>query len=64
MIDEKKTLKTWKAVGPSGPMETMAYTKAKAEANLRHRLAVECGLGRWKAREYDLSDLKEVRQCR
>lgn len=59
-MSKEQSMRTWRAMGPSGPMETMAYTKAKAEANLRHRLATDCGLGRWKAREYDLSDLKEV----
>ena len=55
-----KTLKTYRAQGPSGPMETIAKTRAKAEANLRYRLYAECGLTRYAARAYDLSDLKEV----
>lgn len=59
-----RTLKTWRAMGPSGPMETMAYTKAKAESNLRYRLMAEYGLSRYNAREYDLSDLEEVKPCR
>lgn len=57
---EEKTLKTWRAAGPSGPMETVAKTRAKAEANLRYRLSSECGMSRYAAKSYDLSDLKEV----
>lgn len=57
---EKKTLKTWRAMGPSGPMETVAKTKAKAEANLRYRLSSECGMSRYDAKSYDFSDLKEI----
>ena len=47
-------------MGPSGPMETVAKTRAKAEANLRYRLSSECGMTRYAARSWDLSDLKEV----
>ena len=57
---EEKTLRTWRATGPSGPMETVAKTRAKAEANLRYRLSSECGMTRYAAKSYDLSDLKEV----
>lgn len=53
-------LKTFRAYGPSGKMETMAMTKAKAEANLRYRLMKEYGFDRYKAKSYDLSDLREV----
>lgn len=58
---KEKTLKTWRTMGPSGhPMETVAKTKAKAEANLRYRLSSECGMSRYDAKSYDFSDLKEV----
>lgn len=57
---EEKTLRTWRAMGPSGPMKTVAKTRAKAEANLRYRLSSECGMTRYAARSWDLSDLKEV----
>ena len=57
---EEKTLRTWRAMGPSGLMETVAKTRAKAEANIRYRLSSECGMSRYAAKSYDLSDLKEV----
>ena len=57
---EEKTLRTWRAMGPGGPMETVVKTRAKAEANLRYRLSSECGMTRYAAKSYDLSDLKEV----
>ena len=53
-------MKKFRMTGPSGPMETMAPTKAKAWSNLRYRLACECGLGWYRASQWDHSDLHEV----
>lgn len=53
-------MEKYRAMGPSGPMETMAVSKKKAENNLRYRLQTDCGLSRFQARQYDLSDLKKV----
>ena len=55
-----KLMKTWEAMGPSGPMQTMAYTYEKAMANLRWRLHAEYGMSWFSAREYDLTDMREV----
>lgn len=46
--------------GPSGPMETVAASKAKAESNLRYRLVHECGMSWYDANRYDMSDLVAV----
>lgn len=56
----KKTYRKYAAKGPSGPMETMAVSKAKAISNLRWRLVVECHMTSYNARTYDLSDCREV----
>lgn len=48
-------------MGPSGRMETTAPTPEKAKQNFRFRLAKEYGMGWYRAREYDFSDLKEVK---
>lgn len=53
-------MKTYRVMGPSGPMETVATSPEKARANFRWRLSSECGLSRFAARDYDLSDMKEV----
>lgn len=56
------TNKIWRAKDPSGEwMETSAPSRGKAEANLRYRLTRDYGMSRYKAREYDLTDLEEVR---
>lgn len=48
----------YRMMGPSGPMETVAASAAKARCNFRYRLVHECGLTWFKAREYDMSSLK------
>lgn len=53
---------TWKAVGPSGPVETVASTKAEAERNIRYRLHRSYGMSVWDAQRYDLSDLHPAEQ--
>lgn len=55
-----KTMRKWRAYGPSGPIETMATTRAKAMNNIRYRLHTECGMSRYDAWRFDLSDLKPV----
>ena len=52
--------KRWRVLGPSGYMETMAKSRGRAIANIRWRLQKECGLSRYAAQSYDLSDIKEV----
>lgn len=53
-------MKTFRMMGPSGPMETTAPDIRKAWSNLRYRLIRECGLSWYEASQYDHSDLKEV----
>lgn len=54
--------KIWRAKDPSGEwMETTAPSRKKAESNLRYRLGRDYGMSRFRAREYDLSDIEEVR---
>lgn len=53
-------MKTWRMMGPSGPMETMAATAAKAWSNLRYRLVKEYGMSWYAAGAYDHSDLKAI----
>lgn len=50
----------WRVIGPSGPMYTVAKTKAKAKANFRYRLAKEHGMSWYQASQYDLSDTEET----
>lgn len=47
----------WRVIGPSGPMETSAPTRAKAESNIRYRLNKVYHLSVYAAQQYDLSDL-------
>lgn len=53
-------MKTYRMMGPSGPMETTAPSLEKAKSNLRYRLVCEYGLSWYKAREYDMRDLKAI----
>lgn len=53
-------MKTYRVMGPSGPMETTAASPKKARANFRWRLSSECGMTRFAAKSYDLSDMKEI----
>ena len=53
-------MKTYRMMGPGGPMETTAATAAKAWSNLRYRLIREYGLSWYEASRYDHSDLKAV----
>ena len=53
-------MKTYRMMGPSGPMETTASSLEKAWSNIRYRLVRECGLSWYAAREYDHSDLKAI----
>ncbi len=53
-------MKSYRMMGPSGPMETVAPSKAKAWSNLRYRLVHECGMSWYAARDYDHRDLREV----
>lgn len=53
-------MKTFRMMGPSGPMETTAPSPAKAWSNFRYRLVRECGLSWCEASRYDHSDLKEI----
>ena len=53
-------MKTYRMMGPSGPMETTAATAAKAWSNLRYRLIHEYGMSWYAASMYDHSDLKAV----
>ena len=48
----------YRMTGPSGPMETVAASVAKARSNFRYRLVHEYGMSWYNAREYDMSDLK------
>ena len=52
-------MKRFTMYGPSGKMTTMAPSAAKAKQNFRYRLATEYGMGWFKAREYDYSDITE-----
>jgi len=54
------TMHRYRMRGPSGPMETVAASKAKAESNLRYRLVHECGMSWYDANRYDMSDLVVV----
>ena len=54
-------MKPDRITGPSGPMEPMAPTPAKAWSNFRWRLEREYGMSRFAAASYDHSDLREVR---
>ena len=38
----------------------MADSPEKARANFRWRLSRDCGMSRFAARDYDLSDMREV----
>ena len=58
--EEASMFKRWRVRGPSGYMETMAKSKRRAIANIRWRLQTECGLSRYAASSYDLSDIREV----
>lgn len=53
-------MKTYRMMGPSGPMETTAPSLAKAWSNFRYRLIHEYGLSWYEASRYDHSDLKAV----
>lgn len=57
---ERMEMKTYRMMGPSGPMETTAPSLEKAKSNLRYRLVCEYGLSWYKAREYDMRDLKAI----
>lgn len=48
----------YRMLGPSGPMETMAKSVAKARQNFMYRLVHECGMSWYDAREYDFSDIR------
>ena len=50
----------YRMMGPSGPMETVAASPAKAKSNFRYRLVHECGLSWFESGRYDCSDLKAV----
>lgn len=50
-------MKTWTAMGPSGPMETVATTRAEAQRNLRYRLHKTYRMSVFTAQRYDFSDL-------
>lgn len=52
--------KRWRVLTPSGYMETMAKTRGRAIANIRWRLQTQCGMTRYAASSYDLSDIREV----
>ena len=52
--------RTYRMMGPGGPMETTAPSLEKAKSNLRYRLVRECGLSWYEAREYDMRDLKAI----
>ena len=52
--------KRWRVLGTSGYMETMAKSRRRAIANIRWRLQTECGLSRYAAQSYDLSDIREI----
>ena len=60
-LERRHDMKTWRMMGPGGPMETVAATAAKAWSNLRYRLVHECGMSWYAAGAYDHSDLREVR---
>ena len=51
--------KKWRVLTPSGYMETMAKTRGRAIANIRWRLQTQCGMTRYAASSYDLSDIRE-----
>ena len=53
-------MRTFRMMGPSGPMETTAPSLAKAWSNFRYRLIREYGLSWYEASRYDHSDLKAV----
>ena len=53
-------MKTYRMMGPGGPMETTAPSLEKAKSNLRYRLVRECGLSWYEAREYDMRDLRAI----
>ena len=53
-------MKTFRMMGPSGPMETTAATAAKAWSNLRCRLIHGYGMSWYAASVYDHSDLKAM----
>lgn len=59
-MNNRKPFKKFSAKGPSGPMETMAVSRAKAVSNIRRRLVTECHMASYDARTYDLSDCREV----
>lgn len=56
------TRTTYEAFGPSGRMETTASSKREAERNFRYRLIRDCGLSKFKAREYDLEPIRPVQR--
>ena len=53
-------MKTYRMMGPSGPIETTAPSLAKAWSNFRYRLIHEYGLSWYEASRYDHSDLKAI----
>lgn len=53
-------MKTYRMMGPGGPMETTAPSLGKAWSNIRYRLIRECGLSWYAASRYDHSDLKAI----
>lgn len=55
---EGQAMHRYRMMGPSGPMETVAASAAKARSNFRYRLVHEYGMSWFAAREYDMSDLK------
>ena len=54
-------MKKFRMYGPSGPMETIAVSAAKAKQNFRFRLHAEYGMSWYAAREYDY-DITEVKE--
>lgn len=59
-MNDRKPFRKFSARGPSGPMETMAVSRAKAVSNLRRRLVTECHMTPYAASSYDLGDCHEV----
>lgn len=58
--NEVEMKRTYRMMGPSGPMETTAPSLEKAKSNLRYRLVCKYGLSWYEAREYDMRDLKAI----
>ena len=53
-------MKTFRMMGPRGPMETTASTAAKAWSNLRYPLIHEDGMSWYAASVYEHSDWKAM----